>query len=223
MLPLTIPHRFDFGDDGQLVGDDLLRPEAWDALRIDSHGVFALPTTRQSVEGLVADHPEITDRANAIDEVMPPGRIASYGVGVAILETALHNLGRRVVVGEYAPLTVARLRQVLPDLDARRHDLLADAPLKARAHLLHRVDTEFTDEQWRRIMRRFAGRRVLVVASTVVGWRRWRAVRKQGERPGLTRAGWLRNRTSFERLWRPTHRAERLRVADLHGWMLTPR
>src|SRR5215211_4464544 len=44
--PITIPHYYDFGTDRGLVGDELLRPDAWDALRTKTRGPFSLPETR---------------------------------------------------------------------------------------------------------------------------------------------------------------------------------
>lgn len=219
MLPLTIRHRFDFGTDAQLIGRDLGRPEAWDALRTQTAGPFMLPDTRQAFEAQLVARPDLQRRADEVHRLLPSGTIASYGVGGATLELALHKLGRRLVLGEYAPMTVDRLRTVLPEIPTRQHNVLKDGPLDADWHLWHRIDTEFTNRQWRLILKRFSRGRVLVVASELLpGHRIWDELRRPG-----ARAGWLRNRAAFERLWRHTHHAERLRVADLHGWLLIPR
>lgn len=219
MIPVTVRHRFDFGPDSDMVGGDLVRSEAWDALRTKTCGPFALPGTRDALETEVARRADLATRAAAIHDLLPTGSVASYGVGAAIVELTLFRLGRRVMCGEYAPLTVDRLHAVAPELAPVQHDLLVDRPLDADWHLLHRVDTEFTNRQWRVILERFRDQQLLIVASEILPGRRvWNELR----RPGV-RAGWLRNRAAFERLWRRTHHAERRRAADLHGWLLIPR
>ena len=79
---------------------------------------------------------------------------------------------RRLLLADYAPETVERLRELFPAAEVYRHDLLADPPLPADVHLFHRVDTELTDDEWREALRRFAGERVLVVATEVATSRR---------------------------------------------------
>lgn len=46
LLRVTIRHYYDFGMDRAIVGDDLVRPDAWDRLRTQTSGVFAIPPTR---------------------------------------------------------------------------------------------------------------------------------------------------------------------------------
>jgi hypothetical protein len=229
VIPLTIRHVYDFGADRALVGDDLVRPEAWDALRVQTDGPFSLPPDRAAWEQQALSRPELADRARAINawaDAAGAGRLASYGVGGATLEYLLwrERPERSLVVGDYTPSAVARLAELFPEADVRRFDLLTDAPLEADVHLLHRVDTEFTNAQWRALLPRFAARRVLVVATEVASLRRmsWE-VRRRFSRVPTTRAGWLRNRAAFERLWRATHDATALRVGDLEAWDLRPR
>ena len=130
---------------------------------------------------------------------------------------------RRLLLADYAPETVERLRELFPAAEVRRHDLLADPPLTADVHLLHRVDTELTDDQWHEALRRFADERVLLVATEVATPKRLvqeLLLRLRGR--GLTRAGWLRTRGAFEALWRDTHEARPLRLHDLDAWDLAP-
>ena len=228
-LRVTIRHHFDFGADRALVGKDLVTPESWDALRTRTAGAFAAATTRDELERTADERPEIGERARAVDRQLDEwgaSTVASYGVGGGVLECWLERIRpeRRLVLAEYAPATVERLRELFAGAEVHRHDLLADPPLAADAHLLHRVDTELTDAEWHAAMRRFAGQRVLVVATEVATSKRLLQellLRLRSRR--LTRAGWLRTRDSFEALWRETHEAERLRVYDLDGWALTPR
>src|SRR5437762_1389255 len=57
-MRITMRHYFDFGSERALVGDDLARPEAWDALRVRSGGPFAMPESRVELDRVDA---ELTD------------------------------------------------------------------------------------------------------------------------------------------------------------------
>jgi hypothetical protein len=228
MVRITVPHYFDFGADRELVGDDLVRPEAWDALRTKTTGPFAMPETRETWEATAKEHPVLRDRAEAIGALIDArggGSIASYGVGGASLEYWLHQVdpGRRLLIGEYAPETVARLRSIFSEAEVHDQDLLADAPLDADWHLFHRIDTEFSNGQWRQVLENFADQRVLVAASEVIGVKDALRELRRGMKRTSTNSGRLRNRAAFEALWRHTHDAEPVDIADLRGWVLTPR
>jgi hypothetical protein len=228
MLPITLRHHYDFGAERGLVGDDLIRPEAWDALRTQTSGPFALPADRDVWEA-AADNPALRARAEVLSrwlDELGVRRLASYGVGTGGLELWLHRLApaRQLVVTEYAPETVARLGRHFQGVEVRPHDLLADRPVeKADLHLFHRVDTEFDNRQWRAIVGRFADVRLLLVAAEILGPRALvNEMRTRLTRRTSSRAGWLRNRPAFRALWRTTHAATPARIADLEGWLLTP-
>lgn len=228
MVRLTVPHYYDFGEDRGLVGSDLVRPEAWDALRIETSGPFGMPATREEWERVADAHPALRERAQDILAVLDAhggGSIASYGVGGASLECWLNRLDpeRRLLLGEYAPRTVERLGEVFPEAESHHHDLLSNPPLEADWHLFHRIDTEFSNSEWRDVLRRFGDRRVLFVASEVIDLRdAWREI-KRGMKRGSTNSGRLRNAAAFEALWRRTHAAEPAEAAGLQAWVLTPR
>jgi hypothetical protein len=229
MIPLTVRHVYDFGSERGLVGDDLVRPEAWDALRVQTDGPFALPAERSAWERSALERPELVARAQAIASWVDGqdiDSIASYGVGGATLEYLLwrERPQRRLVVSDYTPAAVERLAGLFPEAEVRRFDLLGEAPLAADLHLFHRIDTEFTNAQWRALLARFSSERILLVAAEVASLRRmsWE-LRQRLSRGAVSRAGWLRNRAAFERLWRPTHEATPLRLHDLEAWALRPR
>src|SRR3954452_6445823 len=107
-MRLTIPHYYDFGADRALVGDDLVRPEAWDGLRTQTAGPFALPAERDELERAADEREDLAVRARAIDAWLGArgvSRLASYGVGGALLEVWLHRLhpARELIVTDYAP------------------------------------------------------------------------------------------------------------------------
>jgi hypothetical protein len=222
-------HYFDFGPERELVGDDLVRAEAWDALRVRSGGPFAMPETRAAFERSADEQPELAERARIIDrelERRDVQTLASYGAGTGLVEISLERLRpeRRLLVTDYAPQTVERLRGFFPAAEVRQHDLIRDGPLEADAHLLHRVDTELTDDEWRALLRRFAAETVVVVVTEVATLPRLGAeLLGRVRRRGLSRAGWLRTRDAFEALWKPTHAAVAVDFNDLQGWVLEPR
>jgi hypothetical protein len=225
---ITAPHYFDFGEDRQLVGDDLVRPEAWDAIRTETAGPFGLPPTRAEWESVVDSQTDYAERATVIDRLVAErgdGSIASYGVGVASLELWLHRRrpGRPLLLGEYAPATTARLRELFPEAEVHQHDLLVDAPLAADWHVFHRIDTEFTNRQWRGVLERFAEVPIVFAPGGMTDLREaisevWTGIRNRN----ATRSGFVRNRPAFESLWRSTHDAEPVEIHDLQGWVLLP-
>jgi hypothetical protein len=229
VIPLTIRHVYDFGDERALVGGDLVRPEAWDALRVQTDGPFSLPADRAAWERSALERPDLVARARAISAWADSNgirRLASYGVGGATLEYLIwrERPERELILSDYTPAAVERLAGLFPEAEVQRFDLLSDPPLDAEVHLFHRIDTEFTNDQWRAILYRFAGAHVLLASTEVASLRRmsweWRI---RLSRRQLTNAGWLRNRPAFERLWRDTHDATPVRLHDLDAWDLRPR
>lgn len=223
-----MPHRYDFGADAAAVGDDLLRPEAWDSLRLETKGPFSIASDRAELESQADEHPEIRNRMAILDELLREcavRRLVSYGAGGAVPELWLLRLDsdRSLVVTDYAPETVERLAALLPEAEVKWHDLLRDPPLDGDMHLFHRIDTELDNGQWRGVFRRFSEETLVVVATSVMpasGIPRelLNALRNRHS----TRAGWTRTRAAFESLWRRTHRARHVDFGDLEGWVLEP-
>jgi hypothetical protein len=128
------------------------------------------------------------------------------------------------VLTDFAPQAVARLAELFPEAKVQRHNLLIDPPIDADMHLFHRIDTEFSNAQWYQVLRQFADRPVLVVATGTLGLARVLAeLRSRLYSRQATRAGWIRTRGAFEALWQPTHDATPRRFHDLEGWALEPR
>lgn len=228
-MRLTLPHVYDFGSDRELVGSDLVRPAAWDALRTRTTGPFALASDREAWHSSVTADSQLRARAEAIDrwlDAAGASSVASYGAGTGALELLLHRLapGRPLIATDFGPETVARLTSLFPEAEVRQHDLLLDPPLAADVHLLHRIDTEFTNDQWRHLLRQFSGQRLLVVATAVLSpFDALLQTLNRIRHRGLTRAGWARNGAAFESLWGETHVAQRLQMHDLVAWDLQPR
>ena len=228
-IRLTLPHRYDFGADTPLVGDDLLRPESWDSLRTRTSGPFSIASDRDELEACADARPEIGERMRVVDAWLREREartVISYGAGGGLPEIWLLRIDpeRRIVLTDYAPGTVTRLRELLPEAEVHRHDLLRDPPLEGDVHMFHRIDTELDNDQWRGVYRRFAGQTIFVVATGIlptdeIPKQVLSAIRNRH----ATHAGWTRTRAAFESLWRKTHRATPMKLADLEGWTLEPR
>ena len=229
MPGLTVPHLIDLGEDRDLVGARLGDSTSWDALRTETSGAYALPTTREDWEASADERPEIGERMRALAQWLSSEgveSVGSYGVGAALPELWLARAAPalRLTVTEYAPATVDRLQTLFTEAEVVQHDLLADPPLPAQIHLFHRVDTELNHRQWRVVFRRYAGERIVFVAAEVYEWRRLpQELRQLWARRGWTRSGYQRTRGALKALWRPTHRANALQLGDLEAWVLEPR
>jgi hypothetical protein len=193
-------------------------------------GAFSMGATRDEFVQAAESREDIAARARAIDAWLEPQGVhvvASYGVGGATLEWWLHRLrpDRALVVTEYGEATLTRLGELFPEVDARYHDLVRDAPLEADVHLFHRVDTELSNDQWRVVFQRFRSARILVVAGAVLDARSLALELINRPRLRLRRAssaGFIRTRGALEALWEETHTGQRLRMYDLDAWWLMP-
>jgi len=227
-----VAHYFEFGDDHQLVGEDLLRPGAWDALRLKTDGPFGLASTRAQLEAQADASPELETRARKLDQWLAADgarRVVSYGAGAGVLELWLERLdpSRELVLTDFAPATVEGLARLFPDREVRRHDLLADEPAAGDLALFHRIDTELSNRQWHAAYERFSDERVVVVATELMDLRRatnWTLQRLRRRLRGhpATRCGWIRTPGAYRALWRQTHTATPLAL-DLPAWILNPR
>lgn len=199
-----------------------MQPGAWDAVR-DTHGPFGLPATRAEWEARAAD-PALGERARDIVGVVRAHgarRVCSYGVGTGGLELRLAQTAPELELTctDYAPRTVERLRALFPEARVVHHDLVADEPLEADFHLLHRVDTEFSNEELREIVDRFQ-EPVLLVPGAFLTWRLLLRELSARLRPGATRAGWLRSEASFRNLW-PGFQTSEVTVGGARAFLLT--
>jgi hypothetical protein len=219
-VPATIRHRYDFGADTSAIGDALNSPAAWDALR-STTGVFGVPTTRDGWES-AARTPQLATRARAVAAIaraLGARRVGSYGVGGASFERALalEAPGLELVCTEYAPQTIARLQELFPSAEVVAHDLRHDPPLDVDLHIFHRIDTELSNAEWRRVLPSYDP--VLFVAAGVLDWPTF-VVERTGRG---TSAGWLRNASALHALWSPTHDSEPLKAGDLRSYLLRRR
>jgi hypothetical protein len=223
-MRLTIRHRYNFASGDRVR--DLRDPHDWDAVRGTVAG-FGLPETREQWERDVGAY-DLANRSRAIVDVLrrqQAGRVCSYGVGVAYLEKRIADRAPDLALTctDFAPRTVARLGQLFPEARVILHDLRVDEPLDADLHLFHRLDAEFTDDEWPEIFSRFH-EPVLVVASETIGLRNLaRELATQLRHPRATRAGWIRTEDALRALWSTTHDDRFVDTHDLRGYLLTRR
>jgi hypothetical protein len=131
-LGLTVRHYADLGADRAVVGETL-DAAGWDALRVETAGAYSLPPTREALEAKAAEFPDISKRAALVNEALDQRgarTVASYGVGAALSEVLMlqQRPSRALLLSDYGPATVQRLRDLLPDTTVTLHDLLTDPP-----------------------------------------------------------------------------------------------
>jgi hypothetical protein len=151
--------------------------------------------------------------------------LASYGVGTAVLELRIAQCAPnlRLTCTDSAPRSVERLGTIFPEAQVIRHDFSRELPLNAELHLMHRLETELSNEAWPGVIARFR-EPILFVPCVVLDL--VSAARELGRRVryrGLTRAGWFRNESALRALWSSTHDDRRTIVGDQIAFILTRR
>jgi len=61
-MRVTVRHVVDFGEERELVGDSLVTPVSWDALRTQTDGPFAVATTPEELGRQADERPDIGAR-----------------------------------------------------------------------------------------------------------------------------------------------------------------
>ena len=129
--------------------------------------------------------------------------VASYGVGAALIEVLMlqQRPSRALLLSDYGPATVQRLRDLLPDTTVTLHDLLTDPPPHATCISFHRLDSSLSNRQWRHVFRLFRAQRILFVSSGVLSVGEARQVRsnqKEMRSRGAVYAGRVRTRHAYD-------------------------
>ena len=219
MLRLTIRrHAFFSPATAERLDGGLEGASAWDALRTSgAEPSFGIPAARSDWESQCSQA-FLVERGAAIAEIAAgqgARGIVSLGVGGACIEYQIHlaNPDLSLYLSDFAPETVRRLEQLFTEaasvsvLDVLRDELPS---VSEAMTLLHRIDTEFTDEQLRRIFVRLreAGHPLVLVAPTGYLTARELVV-EAGRRVATgtrlrraTAAGHVRTRAVYETYWR---------------------
>jgi len=207
-VPLTIRHGIVIPE---IRGITELDADGWDKLRAsDTSFGFAAEEQQRTVIPRAR-----AERVAEIAAEIGAKRLCSYGAGTGILERDLVELGCDVTATEFAPESVAGLNRVLPTVV--QHDL-RDGPLTGfDLHVLHRVDCELSNREWRRYFSLMTEPH-LIVWSQFIGWTNLRReLSLQVKRQGV-RAGWFRTEARV-RMLVPGRKVD---VFDLTGFLVTP-
>ena len=226
-MRIRIRHAYDFGPERGVVGRTLLDPSAWDAAR-SLPGPFELPENRVDWERC-ARRGDLERRAQDVASVareLGASSLCSHGVGTASLELNLHRAAPELnlTCTDYAPLTVERLRRLFPEAEVVLRNLVDPGPPLADVHLMHRLDAELDDDDWRSVFAAME-RPILFVPNVVLdlaGAARETA-RRLVRRGSLTNAGWFRNEAALRALWSESHSDRPLTISDSRGFLLEPR
>jgi hypothetical protein len=219
VLRLTIRrHAFFSPATAERLDGGLEGASAWDALRTGgAEPSFGIPASRSEWEAQCSQT-FLAERGAAIAEIAArqgARAIVSLGVGGACIEYQVHraNPGLSLHLSDFAPETVRRLEGLFPEaasvsvLDVLRDELPG---VPGAMVLLHRIDTEFTDDELRRIFARLreAGYRLVLVAPTGYLTARELVV-EAGRRVATgtrvrraTSAGHVRTRAVYDTYWR---------------------
>jgi hypothetical protein len=236
----TVKTYYDFGETGTLIGEDLLSKSAWDTLRTSGLAHFSVAADRDGWLASFAEREDLRERANAIVSLCRANdctRVFSVGVGVAGLEYFMktESPGLHLTCTDYAPAATERLADVFSECDeVRVFDMMSEPwpSTPGTLYLLHRVDTELSDRQWRECFRRMTASRVspVLVIPCAFLTPEWRAATRSRfssrfrRRKHLTFSGYLRTKSRFMSLWSPSYALlEELQVGDLTGFLLQAR
>jgi hypothetical protein len=225
-MRLKVRHVFDFGEDRKSVGASLTAPTSWDAAR-ELKGPFELPPDRELWEER-AENPNLRARACDIVSVaraLGARTVCSYGVGIGALEFNVHRLAPdlSLVCGDYAPRTVERLTELFVEATVRRHDFASDLPLHGDLHLMHRLDSELNDSEWRAVLARFHQPILFVPGLVLDAAVAAKELARRALKWRATEAGWYRNEDALRSLWIHAHEDRPLFVGSAHAFLLVPR
>lgn len=216
-MRLTIRHRFLSPTGKAIVGAD-----GWDAVR-QTATTFGVPASRGAWIDEADSRPELRSRAlavAAIADLLGAQRVASYGVGTALLERHLVGLVDQLVCSDFTPVAVEAMKAYLEDAEVVVHDLVADPPLAADLHVLHRVDTEFSDDELSVVLAKFEAPTLLIVSEFLTGRGFLREMLTWAR--GGQQAGWTRSERAFEMLIPHGRLAGRYTIGDLEGFLIAP-
>ncbi len=238
-MKLTIPHRYDFGRDAEVVGDNLLSSAAWDRLRLEATNLsFVLAADRPTWLERCKQSKDTAIRAKEIGEIIAAKQfcaVFSVGVGCACLE--YHLKARlpaiRLICTEFSLRVLQRLSAVFLEADqviffdmtSPQWPNFKDKTL----YLLNRVDTDLSDPQWKQVFENMARSRidhVMVVATGFVtlktlAWEVLLHCRGLWRRRPAAFAGYLRTKEMFKSMWLPHYELEMERsIGGLASFLL---
>lgn len=195
-----------------------MRDLDWDRLRNDSneasyHVPFDRETYLKRVEAVVPGR--LTDAIASFVHEHDIETILSVGAGIGVLEYQLRASVDRVIVTDITD-SIERLASFGVFDDAFRFDVIRDPMPETRIDLalLPRIDTEFTDDQFRAVFAKFGNHGVryiclepgalLNLRMILVESRVWLRSLVAGKRPAF--CGYFRDLRGLEKAWRGYYR-----------------
>jgi hypothetical protein len=167
-LRLTVPRRYSFERSLSIDERGLTSPDAWDSLRTaEPNGHFGFGRTREDWENHALASAELDARAMALLSLLRKWRcesLVSVGVGTGMLEYLIKRMAPdiRLRCGDFAPTTVELLQKRFIDCDKIEvMDLTTPdwATNPTEIIILHRVDMELRDDEWKAVFADLRARR----------------------------------------------------------------
>lgn len=235
-LGLTVTHRYPFRRDLGFAGGALASPDSWDRLRSGDPD-FGFGGSRDEWIRRARSFPSLERQATQIVALLRRwgvARMVSVGVGTAVLEFDIQTQYPELMLrcGDYAPASLDMLRRCFTEcrsievMDLRNPRWVSDAD---EAVLLNRVDTELTDDEWRRVfadLRRQGVRRILWIPCGLLTPRALvrelqTMVLSLLRRRKLTNAGYFRTHGRMRQLFEAGYRRTGVyQAGDLPIWVL---
>lgn len=236
---LTVGH-YSFTGGATGVGASLHSRQAWDALRLSDAEDFAIPESRNAWLDSFVKRDYLRRGADAIVSLCRTeglGSVYSVGVGGAGVEYFIKTTAPDLLLTctDYAPEATRRVARVFTECDRVEAFDFANGRWQARPDtlcLLHRVDTELSDSQWRACFSRMAGAGITPVLVVATGFLTARSLAKAGAARlqkalgmhGPTFCGYVRTREAFCSLWDDDYVVAReVQIGDFAGFLLKRR
>jgi hypothetical protein len=234
---LTVTHRYPFTRDLNFAGGALASPDAWDRLR-GSDPDFGFGGSRDEWIRRARSFPSLERQATQIVTLLRQWgvtRMVSVGVGTAVLEFHVQTQYPELMLrcGDYAPSSLDILRRCFTEcrsievMDLRDPRWISDP--EHEVVLLNRVDTELTDDDWRRVFTHLRRQGVARILWIPCGLLTAKALLRElqtvvravlGRRP-LTKAGYFRTAGRMRQLFRAGYRRSGVyHAGDLPIWVL---
>ena len=216
----------------------MISKKNWDYLRLDDQETpFSIPKKRRDwIEKGLKDENIKVRAEKIVDLIKAQGfsRVVSLGVGCAFLEYNIKRLFPEVYLScsDFSPNSLERLKQVFIECDSIEYfDLLSKSwhvPDNA-LYLLHRLDQELDNNQWKKIFSDMAEsniKHVLFMPSQLLTLRLflkeqikflvYRILNKK-----IYFAGYIRTKKTLNRLWEEQYTAiKEFNFGRLHGFLL---
>ena len=226
-MKLVVRRVFDFGHQRDEVGETLLSPGAWDAVR-RLPGAFHLQDTREQwlADGSQPPYPERAKSVAALAQRVGALSLCSHGVGGGLLEQQVHQLAPELELTctDFAPETVGGLSELFEGANVVVADLRDPSSLpRADLHLMHRLDQELSEHEWHAVFARLDAPVVFVPSEILTLVVAAKELVRRTLRPRATGAGWFRNEAALRALWSPWFEDGPVQIGDEIGFLLSPR